>query len=282
MVAKKTTVIRKRKPKNKDLTKSTSVSKKMEAVGLFISGKSYEEIATKLGWTKESIYTEIRKHYLALKNIIETENLIAAQKADLAGSSKAIQGIQLYNGQQKIDKDINAKFLSKLSPPMDTVLSQEEILFSYLLVHEGDQIKALVDSGLATGLVKANAGYKRAIKLRILMLKGKKNIIRYISDLQVSYAKEMNVNKEAIQGEILRQLNQLKEQNDPRLAPTIAKLTEQLGRTIGAFTDKVQIEEVSFDEAMDKMLEMRRVNGTEETSKVKSTETYVYDPEKIK
>jgi len=279
-MTKKTTITR-RKSRNKDLTKSQSQTKKLQVILLYTNGKTYKEIADELGWTELSIKREIAKHFEALKVLISTENLIASQTLDDKGVTGSIQSKSLFTSQKKIDKDINEKFLSLLSSERDAVLSQEEIFFCYLLVHEGDELKALHDSGLASGLVKRNTSYKRAAKLRILMLKGKRNLIRYISNLQISYAKEMNLNKESIQSEIISQLRQLKEQNNPKNAPTIAKLTEQLGRTVGAFSDKIVIEEVNFDQAMDKMLEMRKANGTSESAKVEP-ETYIYDPEDIR
>lgn len=281
--AKTTTVIRKRKPRNKDLTKSSSMTKKLEALLLFCNGKTYDEISSTLGWEPSSVKLEISKIYKALHTLLETENLLAQHNADLNNvSTKSTQQIKLYNNQKTIDKDINSKFLEKLSGENDSVLSQEEILFSYLLVHEGDGLKALIDSGLSSGLVKSNSGYKRATALRILMLKGKKNIIKYINNLQISYAKELNINKEAIQSEIIRQLTQLKEQNNPKNAPTIAKLTEQLGRTVGAFSDKIVVEEVNFDQAMNKMLEMRKAKGTDKTmEQAIEASTYSYDPDLI-
>lgn len=282
MTSKKTTTVIRRKTRNKDLTKSTSVTKKLKAILLYTGGKTYKEISDELGWTEVSIKREIAHHFESLKIMISTENLVLSQAIDLKGTSGSIQSKALFTSQKKLDEDINEKFLAKLSGEKDSVLTQEEIFFCYLLVHEGDELKALHDSGLADGLVKRRSSYKRAAKLRILMLKGKKNLIRYISNLQISYAKEMNLNKESIQSEIVSQLRQLKEQNNPKNAPTIAKLTEQLGRTVGAFSDKIVIEEVNFDQAMDKMLEMRRVNGTEDSARVQSSETYVYDPEKIK
>jgi len=279
-MTKKTTITR-RKSRNKDLTKSQSQTKKLQVILLYTNGKTYKEIADELGWTELSIKREIAKHFEALKVLISTENLIASQTLDDKGVTGSIQSKSLFTSQKKIDKDINEKFLSLLSSERDSVLTQEEIFFCYLLVHEGDELKALHDSGLASGLVKRNTSYKRAAKLRILMLKGKRNLIRYISNLQISYAKEMNLNKESIQSEIISQLRQLKEQNNPKNAPTIAKLTEQLGRTVGAFSDKIVIEEVNFDQAMDKMLEMRKANGTSESAKVEP-ETYIYDPEDIR
>ena len=275
-VAPKKTITR-RKPKARALPDELSV--KLQAVGMFANGHTVPEIAKKLKWEEKSIRTAINKHFLNMKALIETEALVASQTADgkmVNAYSKA--KLNTFKNQRKIDKNISADFLSKLSEPRDLILTNEEVMFCYLIVHEGDAMKALEDSDLAEGLVKSHPGYNRACKLRILMLKGKINIIKYINNLQIDYAKELNVNKEVIQTTIMRQLAKLEAQDDPRNSSTISKLTEQLGRTVGAFSDRVVVEEVSFDQAMDRMMEMRR-----EYNKNKGIEgeEYVYDPTKI-
>ena len=253
--------------------------KKLEAVGLYALGTPIEEIAERLGWDPKSVYTTIEHQFRDLKEVMETEAFVKAEAADAGGLSKKVQAVQLYRSQEKLDKDINSKFIAKLSPPEDEIITQEETLFCYLMVHEGDEVKALEDSGLAEGLTKSSKTYKRAIKLRILMLKGKKNLIRYINGLQIDYAKEMNVNKEMIQSELISQIRELRALKDPRLAPTIAKLTQDLGRTTGAFSDKLIVEEVSFDDAMDEMENRRKQRDLELGKDTQGA--YVYDPEKI-
>jgi len=259
------------------------VSTADRVVKLFCTGRSPAEISTEIGWSIASVKSTVSKHFTTLRDLLLTESLIDSQKADQVSISRTSAKIGAYKKQQLLDKDINKLFLEKLSDPDDDLLTTQEVNFCYLMVHEGDELKALVDSGLDEGLSKSNKGCRRALRLRCLMLKGKKNIIRYISGLQVDYAKELNLNKEAIQTEIITQLNQLKEQNNPKNAPTIAKLTDQLGRTVGAFTDKIEISEVSFDDAMNEMLNMRKAKVAEIEKKegAKAAEVYVYDPSKI-
>lgn len=257
-----------------------AISKNLQAVGLFGEGKTVEEIEQLIGWKASSVRSAINKHFLNLKGLIETEALVASQRADgkmVHLHSKS--ALNTFKNQRKIDKNISADFMSKLSEPGDVILTNEEVMFCYLIVHEGDAMKALVDSDLAEGLVPSHDGYNRACKLRILMLKGKVNIIKYINSLQIDYAKELNVNKDVIQTTIMRQLAKLEAQDDPRNSATIAKLTEQLGRTVGAFSDRVIVEEVSFDDAMDRMESMRKAYNAE---KGLESETYVYDPKLIK
>ena len=273
---KKRKVIKRRKK----VDECDDFNKNLKAVDMFSKGKSVEEIAESHNWTTKSVRTAINKHFLNLKTLIETEAMVASQEADQGIVVKhTTKALNTFANQRKIDENISTDFLEKLSGADERLLTNEEVMFCYLTVHEGDQQKALEDSGLAKGLTKTHTGYRRACKLRILMLKGKLNIIKYINGLQIDYAKEINVNKEVIQTTILRQLSQLESQNDPRNASTIAKLTEQLGRTVGAFSDKVIIEEVSFDDAMDRMMEMRKEHNKE---KGIEGETYVYDPDAIK
>ena len=281
--------------KNRKLVIKNDPGITLSIIGRYRNGEDPEDISLDTGWLVQDIRREVTKFFGSLKDILETETLVAAQAADSQTIRLATKDtIKLYKNQKLIDKDINANFIEKISLKNDTVLTQEEIMFCYLLVHEGDEKAALESSGLAGGLTKSLAGYKRAIKLRCLMLKGKRNLIRYINELQINYAKDLNIGKESIQTEIIKQLRQLTEQNDRRNAPTIAKLTEQLGRTVGAFTDKISIEEVSFDDAMDRMLEMRKADicckevsqsGVPDKDLAGSASvpasTFVYDPEKI-
>lgn len=278
---KKKTILRKKKKMPVPLPDDKS--KELQCVDLYMKGNTIDEISEKFSWLATSVSAAINKHFRSLKQLLETEALVTSQTYDMQINMKCKSPKQMeaFRNQRKIDEDISASFLEKISPPEDDVLTTEEVMFCYLIVHEGNAQKALVDSGLSEGLIKSSETYRRACKLRVLMLKGKKNIIRYISSLQIDYAKEMNIGKDNIQTMILEQISQLKEQNDPKNSPTIAKLLESLGRTVGAFSDKVVIEEVSFDDAMDRMIEMRKEKIREAETKGLPTEVFVYDPSKI-
>lgn len=255
-------------------------------------GKSVSDIASDHKCAESWVREFIHKFYTKFRDIVETEALLQSHAIDMKGGPTSIpEKITLYKSQSKIDKDINKYFIDKISDPNDSVLTEEEIIFCRLLIYEGDDEKALIDSGLAEGLSPTRTQAVRPMKLRIILLKQKKNIQRFLNELQINYAKELNVSKEMVQTELIRQLSELKAQNNPRNAPTIAKLTEQLGRTVGAFTDKVVVEEISFDAAMDKMLEMRDAKApvglpggsiAGEPDKVQAEPTtFVYDPEAI-
>lgn len=272
-----------KKPKKSTPTLDREISTKLYIVNQFVNGQTYEEIAEDTGWDVDSVRLEVRKFYISFKKIMETQSLIDDQIADGQLQVKSRGRIAAYKRQKEIDEDINEKFLSKLSDQDDNVLTQEEVMFCYMMVHEGDELAALTESGLADGLdTSGSSENQRALRLRCLMLKGKPNVIKYIHGIQMDYAKELGVNREMVQSEIVQQLRLLKAQNNPRLAPTIAKLTEQLGRTVGAFMDKIEVSEVSFDDAMDRMMETRRIKEKEAKEQGIDPKTYVYDPDKIK
>jgi len=280
-----TTTKTRKKPTPKPDLSAEELPKRLQIINKYASGTSIEDLSEEFGWSINSVRKEINEHFNSLKTIMETESLVAQQKADMSTTGRTSRAkVTLYKNHQKLDKDINSKFVEKLSDPEDSVLTQEENLFCYLMVHEGDELKALTDSGLAEGLMKSARTYKRAAKLRCLMLKGKPNLLRYMNELQINYVKELNVNKEMVVSEIISQLRQLREQNDPKNAPTIAKLTEMLGKAYGTFTDNVRVGDLDFDGAMDMMMKRREekqkaipaeAGGGEEPT------TYVYDPEAI-
>ncbi len=68
------------------------------------------------------------------------------------------------------------------------------------------------------------------------------------------------VSKEYVQSELVSQLEELKEVciDDPRQRSNLLKTVELLGRSIGAFSDKIQVEEVSPNQALDKLIEMSK------------------------
>ena len=161
MTIKKTRI--KRKPKET-----------FEMINLYVNkGLSVEEIAIEVGckvsWARQFIH----KFYTKFHDIVETECLLASHNADLVPSAKP--KVTLFKSQSKLDKDISTSFLEKLSGPEDALLTEEEVIFCRLLIYEGDEKKALMDSGLGGGLSSVESQARRPRQLRIIMLKQKKN-----------------------------------------------------------------------------------------------------------
>lgn len=221
----------------------------------YLDNQSEEFIGEELGLSPKAIKDFIGKTVKALNQSYETKKLVSSQALDKMGKRYS------WAPTKALDSQINRKFVSLLSEGDSPVLSEEELHFSYLLVYEGDQKAALKDSGLAVGLSKTlgMAEYNRLLELRCTYLKSKPNIIEHLKELQIKFIEGTKVSKNSIQAEIMRTITQLRNQDDPRNAPTIAKLINDLGRTEGVFIDKSETNHLfSMDDSFELMQQRRK------------------------
>jgi len=219
-----------------------------------LGGKPYDEIATELGIKVEVLRSFVTKTTKALYQTIETRALLECQALDKMGKKYH------WAPTRALDSQVNNAFVKKLSGPDDAILTEEELNFCYLLVYEGNAKAALKDSGLDIGLSKSlgAAEYNRLLELRCTYLKSKPNLIDYLRELQVKFVDTLSVSKTSIQAELMRTITQLRNQDDPKNAPTIAKLLNDLGRTEGIFIDKQEVAtQLSLDDSFG-LLEARR------------------------
>jgi len=224
----------------------------------YAKGKAPKDIAKENDWDIPVLYEMIAKHMKGLRNIHETRALILDQEIDDSTAiSKTLSKTLSYKGMKNIDSNINEKFLAKLSGPHEHVLTEDEVNYCYLIVHENDWESAMEDSGLNEGLLKSNSGYKRALKLRHLYLRRKVNVAKYINEIQLKNFKDTQLDKEYIQSNLLKRIAILEERNDPRLEPSLSRYYQMLGQTTGAFTERIQIEEVSMDDVIRNMKRIR-------------------------
>jgi len=221
-------------------------------------GVAPKDIAEKHNWESETLNQMIKKHMQGLRNIHETRQLIQDQEVDDSTiQSKSLSKTLSYKAIKDFDSNINEMFLNKLSEPMSHLLTEDEVNYCYLIVHENDWESAMISSGLHEGLLKSNKGYDRALKLRHLYLRRKPNIAQYINELQLKNLKDVNLDKEYIQANLLKRIAILEERNDPRLEPSLSRYYQMLGQSTGAFTEKIQIEEVSMDDVISNMKRIR-------------------------
>lgn len=251
----------------------------------YMNGMGFSEIGKKYGFNTEPTRWFLQEHIKALRNIHETRLLIEDQKADdnctTALTKKGTLSKTLsFKGVKDIDQKINECFLNKLSDPLDHILTEDEINYCYLIVHENNWQNAMEDSGLNEGLLRSNDGYKRALRLRHLYLKKKPNIAKYINELQLKNLKEAKLDKQHVQSKLIQRIEILENQNDPKHETTLAKYYHMLGQSVGAFTEKIEIQEVSLDDVVKQMKEIR-MRRAEETStereKYIEPQTWVYD-----
>jgi hypothetical protein len=151
---------------------------------------------------------------------------------------------------------MNEKFLS-LTSKENEPLTQEEILFSELLLEYGDDITAIKRSNLDIGLVKDNrALYKEAMQMRAFYLKKKSNVREYITEARKRNLGLIEEGKEYVQQTLLEVVEQLKNSGDIKTTNSRLKAIELIGRTLGVFDDKLSVNHSNGDEALDRILEM--------------------------
>lgn len=231
---------------------SISIPKKWKVVEDYLACKlSNNDIAEKYQLDPRTVDHIICDLYKKLQNIKETKTLIATQKRP---------EVFLQIKKDYIDSDrINQDFLDLLSEPDSQVLTDNELIFSELFVNNGDEISALEESGLNVGLKKGDkASYNNSCKLRAFYLRRKTNVATTIRDIQRSKLKVMNMGKEHLQSELLALVEKLRNNTDIRSTSPLLKSIELLGRSIGAFEEKITVETVNGDDVLDRILQKAR------------------------
>jgi predicted DNA-binding protein (UPF0251 family)/hydrogenase maturation factor len=240
--AKKTVKVRKA-PENLD---------HMEIVRLYTLGElPVNQIAKKMGTSDHNVTLIVQRHWQALTNMREARALITEHTFDSKHALHELQNTEL----------INEDFLRMLSEDNVALLSEAESIYSWVYVHTGNALEAMQTSNLDVGIHKDKAretrlSYDRAVILRSMYLNEKPNVAAYIKEIRETRLIDMDISKAKIQSELIEQLEYMKNSGDPRKRREILRTIELLGKTIGAFTENIQITEVSPSNALDQLIEM--------------------------
>jgi hypothetical protein len=169
----------------------------------------------------------------------------------------------------------NTQLDSFLSGPKTKNLTAQEVTFGYIYNATGSINLALKESEFESVLTSTTSP---AIKQTLGMyLLSKPNIKSFINSLVKTQQKSLEISKPFVQNELVVQIIQLKEklalETTAKQADRgyLLKAIELLGKTVGGFTDRIQIEEVDPSKALDKLIEM--VNeDVESTYKIEDVE----------
>ncbi len=216
------------------------------------SNLSNSEIAAKYGTSDKNVGLIIARHYKSLANVRETKMLIQTQVGnDKFSMSKS----------EVLDTDkINESFLELLSEPDSIVLTDNEIVFCELYNETGDEVVALEESKLNAGLNRTRdernrEEYLHALQLRCFYLRRKPNVAAFLLQIKQDRLKAIKDGKEYIQNELLAVIERLKSHGSHQALATYLKAIESLGRTYGAFEDKMKVETLTGDSALDRILQ---------------------------
>lgn len=148
-------------------------------------------------------------------------------------------------------KFITSSFLSAIE-------TQAEV-YAYYYSQTGDNKFALIQSGLDVGIPKT---MKKATKDYVYRIRGQylrdiPIIAKYIREEQDKRIAEYRLEKPQVQMELVNQVEELKEVvvNEPRQRSNLLKAIELLGRSIGAFTDRVEVEETDAKSGLEILME---------------------------
>jgi len=210
-----------------------------------------KEISEKYGTSEKNVGLIIARHYKALANVRETKLLLHTQ----VGNSRFVMSKNEVLDTNKI----NEEFLSLLSEPDSLVLTDNELIFCELYNDDGDEIRAIEESKLNAGLKKTKdirdrEEYVHAVQLRSFYLRRKANVGAYLLQIKQDRIKSITDGKQFVQTELLAVIERLKTSGSINSLSTYLKAVESLGRTFGAFEDKVTVENLSGDSALDKIL----------------------------
>jgi len=185
------------------------------------------------------------------KLISKTHNGMTAVKETNALLQATHKGaVTQYYGKNP-SKFITTAFLAEI----DTLAE----IYAYYFAQTGDNRFALIQSGMDMGIPK---NMRKNTKDYVYKIRGQflrdipqvKDIIKLVHDKRI---KEYHIEKPQIQMELVAQIEELKEavKDDPKQRVNLLRAVEMLGRTIGSFTDRVQVEEVDAKSGLEILME---------------------------
>jgi hypothetical protein len=222
----------------------------MEIVNDFLFVGDYSKLSDKYKVTRNTLRDGISSFRNRLNSIYELHYMANAKKAELS--------------TEVIEKALSTTFVSQelrdmLSDDHTELLTPQEILYCHLFVNTGSNELALKESQLDTCLKD-----KTPVRIQYLgmHLREKPNLKLYIQALQKEQIEEIEANKSLVQYELVKQIEQLKETlaHGGKKADrgNLIKCIELLGKTVGAYEERVRVTEVNAADALDELVEMAK------------------------
>lgn len=219
-----------------------SPAEKYRILELYKEGISYTQIGSELGVTKSTckqfIHTELRN----LNNIHETNSLITTQL-----------NVSPRYDTKELHKDIQ-----------DLLEDGAGNIYAYYFAHTGDNLLSLKESKLDLGIVKPKGNVTTSVtaayRLRGMYLREIAQIKQEIERIREEKFRDNPVTKPYVQSLLIEQIEELKELavDNIRLRGNISRNIELLGKSIGAFVEKVEVQEISPDQAIDTLIAMSK------------------------
>lgn len=240
--------------KNKDSFSNLSKQKQLLIIDEYTNGSDVTKLSDKYSIDPKSLRDSIRLFRDKLNSTFELNYLISTQKTSMP--------------QVAIDKALETQFAEKelhliLSKSDDKTLTNEEMLYAWFFVNTGSNEIALKEAGFVKCLKVKDSVRKNLLGL---FLREKQNISDYITILQEKKIEDISVTKGLVQSELVTQVQQLKEITTLEGASSqqrsqLLKAIELLGKSVGAFSENIRVEQVNPGEALDQLIEMAKVES---------------------
>ena len=236
------------KPIVRQTTQSLDIAKRWKIIEDYLQCKlSNNDIAEKYQVSVKTVETTVQETYKKFQNVRETKTLLATQKRP---------DVFLQLKSDHIDSSrINQAFLEALSEPDSFVLTDAEMIFCELFVNNGDELQAVEEAGLHVGLNKRDpVTYKEAVRLRAFYLRRKPNVAQYLNEVRKKSLSVLSNSKEHLQVELLALVEKLRNNSDLKAVPSLLRSIELLGKSEGIFEEKITVDNISSDDALDRIL----------------------------
>ena len=236
------------KPIVRQTTQSLDIAKKWKIIEDYLQCKlSNNDIAEKYQVSVKTVETTVQETYKKFQNVRETKTLLATQK-------RPDVFLQLKSDYINSSR-INQAFLDCLSEPDSFVLTDAEMIFCELFINNGDELQAVEEAGLHVGLNKRDpVTYKEAVRLRAFYLRRKPNVAQYLNEVRKKSLSVLSNSKEHLQVELLALVEKLRNNSDLRAITPLLRSIELLGKSEGIFEEKITVDNISSDDALDRIL----------------------------
>lgn len=214
----------------------------------FLEGSTYANMDLQFS-LKEGISCKfINSIFTKIRNLKETQYLMKYKKDP--------GKLSLVRRRDLDPAYVNEAFLAKLSMEDEVILSDSELLFAEYYLDSGDEIGSIRLAKLDEGLDPTDTrSYKEACKIRAFFLRRKGNVANYMNEMKKRDLEVLGEGKLYIQQQLIEVIEQLKSLGSARDAlPQRLKALEYLAKTVGAFEEKITIETVSGDDALDMII----------------------------
>lgn len=239
MATTRKTMIRKKLRTLTDL----SNDEKYSILSMYSIGSSHKEIADSLGISASASSQFIHKHFSALINAHETNTLMTSN---------------MNHDPLKRSRNINEEFLRRINE------DGAAMSYSFFFAKTGDNRLSLRESGLDCGIIKAKGQHDdsvlSAIRLRGIYLRSIPEVRKEIERLREDQLVNNPVTKGYVQSLLIEQVQEMKDIviDDARNRGNLLKAIDMLGKSIGAFTERIEVHEVDADAALDTLIEMSK------------------------